>query len=255
MVQPGASPATFEPLPAQLLKLDRTDIYMQSGVPFEKIWLPRIRKNHPGLEFIDTLDGIELLPVENMDSLTSHADHEGSEAVTTHSHDHGQLDPHVWLSPALVKIQARAIYEALCEHDSVHVDEYRENMTIFQKDLDVLSREIQGVFDSIKNKNILVFHPAWGHFAHEFGLHQIAIESEGKEPGPRELVRITEYAREHGVQVIFVQSQFNTDIARAIADQIDAVVVPIDPLAEDYINNLSQVARKIAHHLSGSSSK
>ena len=230
-------------------------MYIQSGVPFEQTWLPRIKENHPGLKFINTLEGIDLLPVENISILNSHTDHIDSETDLSHIHDHGQLDPHVWLSPSIVKMQARTLCEALCEHDPIHDDEYKENLETFQEDLDMLSREIHGVFDTIENKNILVFHPAWGYFAREFGLRQIAIESEGKEPGPLELLRIIAFAREHGIKVIFVQSQFNTEIARAIADQIDAAVVPIDPLAENYITNLRMVARVIAQHLSESSSK
>ena len=101
----------------------------------------------------------------------------------------------------------------------------------------------------MKSNKLLVFHPAWGYFAEEYGLQQIAIEKDGKEPTAEGLQEIIDLARRENIKVIFIQSQFNAGIAASIAEEIDATVISIDPLSEDYINNLKHVADAIAEKL------
>jgi zinc transport system substrate-binding protein len=90
----------------------------------------------------------------------------------------------------------------------------------------------------------MVFHPAWGYFAHTYGLEQVPVEVEGKAPKPAQLQALIERARQKGITVIFVQPQFSTKSAALIAKEIHGQVVFADPLAEDWQANLRQVARK-----------
>jgi zinc transport system substrate-binding protein len=92
----------------------------------------------------------------------------------------------------------------------------------------------------------MVFHPAWGYFADTYGLQQISIEVEGKEPGPRSLARLINNARAQGVKTVFVDGRISHKHANTVADAIGGRVVTIDPLAEDYEQNLRQVARILA---------
>jgi zinc transport system substrate-binding protein len=235
MVQPGASPHTYEPKPKQMVALAKTDIYFAIGVPFETTWLAKIGATNPKMLVVHTEADIKKIPMK------AHY-HEEPESKQHHS---AIKDPHVWLSPPLVMIQARNILQVFLKVDPDHRSMYEKNYNNFIKELEVLDAEIRGVFKG-KGKGVefMVFHPAWGYFAQAYGLKQIAIEIEGKEPKPAELQYLIQYAKERGIKIIFVQPQFSWQLAQAIAKSIDGQVVFVDPLAADWFKNLHQVAAR-----------
>ncbi len=248
LVGPGQSPATFEPTPRQMTRLDEAQVYFRVGVPFENTLLPEIQAIYPELIMCDQREGIELLKIED----GHHHRHEGDDrGILDMSHDRTQteLDPHVWLDPDLVRIMARNTCNELCRLDSVHSGGYQRNRDAFVAELDSLKTRIAAILAPHKGKSFFVFHPAYGYFGRAFGLRQIAVEIDGKEPSARELAAVMERADAEGAKVIFVQPQFSSKGAQAIADAIDATVVPIDPLARDYLENLLQVAKSIAKGL------
>ena len=229
MVGPGKSPATYEPTPKQMERLAATRLYFSIGAPFEKIWLKRLQANHPRLRIVDTIQGMDLLPMR-----------------AHHHEEEGMLDPHVWTSPPRVKIMAKHILNALVEEFPNHEKELTANCEAFLKDLDLLTEDIRAKLEPIRNRSFLVFHPSWGYFTDTFKLEQIAIESDGKEPGARSLAQIIEFAKERKIRVIFVQQQFSSVAARMVAEAIGGRVEAIDPLAEDYLENLRRVANIFA---------
>jgi len=240
MVQPGQSPTTYEPTPQQLLMLANTKLYFSIGVPFEKAWLDKLQAENPQMQIVDTRTGIEL---REMDSFF----HEEND--DDHHHDAGMLDPHIWLSPQLVKTQVHTITTALKTVDQSNSELYEANSQKLLASLDVLSETIRETFQKNEIKNFMVFHPSWGYFADEFDLQQIPIEIEGKEPNARELSQLIESAKLQGIKTIFVQSQISTRQTHAIADAIGGKVVSIDPLAENYIINLQGIAETISQEL------
>ncbi|MBW2108755.1 MAG: zinc ABC transporter substrate-binding protein [Deltaproteobacteria bacterium] len=240
MVGPGQSPATYEPRPRQMAALGQASLYFRIGVPFESVWMERIAKANPHLCVIDTRHGITLLPIVPNNA------HRASARV---NHAHGMDDPHIWLSPRLVKIQAQNICDALIEQDRIHETDYRKNLKAFCKDLDALDATIAGLLRSLKDRTFLVFHPSWGYFARDYGLEQIAIETEGKPPSARALTRIIELAKQKNIRVIFVQKQFSKRSARAVAQAIKARVIEVDPLAQDYFDNMKRLAQTLAETL------
>ena len=235
MVPPGASPATYEPSPRQMTRLAEAKAYFSIGVPFEKTWLERFKAVNPDLKIIRSEQGV---PRRSMIS------HERLDAHQTERHQ-GRPDPHIWLSPELVTIQARNLYQGLVHIDPDNTAFYRSNLEIFLQELDRLETGIRSIFDPLpaRSRSFLVFHPAWGYFAQSFGLKQIPIESEGKEPSPGQLAGIIRQGREHGISVIFVQPQFSDKSARVIAHEMGARVVAVDPLAEAWEDNLRTAAR------------
>ncbi len=252
LVGPGQNPHAYEPLPQQMLALSSAQIYFRIGVSFEDSWIHRIEANNPKLKIVDTRLGIQLVPLDSFEDITlpsdtAEAHHEVDESPQHTEHE--GLDPHIWLSPDLVKIQAETICETLCQFDSGNAPFYQENLRQFCQELDALSQEIQQVFINMPSKKILVFHPAWGYFSRQFGLRQIPIEIEGKSPGPKQLAAIIDFARKERISIIFVQSQMSTHSAMAIANELDAQVVTIDPLGEDYMTNLKQIATTIAKNV------
>ena len=239
MVRPGADPATYEPSPQQMADLAHAQAYFSIGVPFEAAWLGRIEANHPQLMVVDTREGIALRQIEG---------HRHGSPSAGGNEEH-LLDPHIWLSPRLVRQQAESIYQALAALNPTQAPVYFRNYQLFLDDLQILDGEIRGIVGSGEGGKFMVFHPAWGYFADEYGLQQIPIELEGKEPTAKELTQIIDLARREKIKVIFVQSQFNVKPAKTVANAVGARIVRIDPLAEDYIDNMVSMARAISEAL------
>ena len=134
----------------------------------------------------------------------------------------------------------------LAELDPANAEVYAANLTSLQAELDALNVELAATLAPAKGREFMVFHPAWGYFADAYGLIEVAIEHEGKEPGPAELQKLIDRARGKGIQAIFVQPQFSRRAAETIAREIGAQVVVADPLAADWAVNLRQVAESFA---------
>jgi zinc transport system substrate-binding protein len=268
MVQPGASPATYEPKPGQMADLSKTKIYFAIGVPFENVWLEKIAAANPDMKVVRTDEGIEKLAMaahhhHHDDPAEGHHDGEHHDAEHGHKEDehhgdaahgedhngHAGLDPHIWLSPPLVKIQARNILAALQETDPTNRNAYEANFNEFAGRIDQLDADLKKIFADKEGARFMVFHPAWGYFAHTYGLKQTPIEIEGKNPKPAQLKTLIQHAREKGVKVIFVQPQFSTTSAEVVAREIGGQVAFADPLAEDWMDNLRDVADKFGSAL------
>jgi zinc transport system substrate-binding protein len=255
MVPPGASPHTYEPRPRQMAELAGAAAYFTIGDSFDRTWLERITGASPNMAVVHTAEGVARIPMP-----AEHADEEHAEAHHGHEghdeghgeehagHDHEGLDPHIWLDPALVRIQAERIRDGLAKVDPAGAQAYAAGCEAFQRELDDLDREIRAILDPIPagRRTFLVFHPSWGYFAKAYGLTQAAIEVEGKEPSPRDMARIIAMGKESGARVVFVQPQFSEKSASVIARQIGAEVVRLDPLAEDWADNLRRAARAFA---------
>ncbi len=224
MVRPGFNPATYEPSPRQISALADTSLYVRIGVPFEKVWMERIRSANPEMRMLDARDGIDLRA------------HPGEP-------DH---DPHVWTSPPLVRVMAANIRDALIELDPANHQDYARNHDAFAAELDELDREIRALLQGVTHRTFMVFHPAWGYFADAYGLTEIAIEHEGKEPGARTLTALIERARRENIKVVFAQPQFDQKLAAEVARAIGGRVVLIDPLSPDYVDSLRGAAREMA---------
>ena len=247
MVHANAEPVTYEPTSRQMGALSRAAIYFSVHVPFEKAWLPRFRNANPEMTVVDTTASIQRRAMA--------AGHDQD-----HGHGHDQatpgdaaLDPHVWLSPALVRLQAEAIRDALVAADPEHAADYHRGFRRLAEAIHELDRDILAALSGIDpaSRRFLVFHPAFGYFGDSYGLEQMAIEVEGKEPGPRELGRIIEEARAKGIRVIFVEPQFAQGAARTIAREIDGEVVTLDPLARDWPAGMRAIAVTLAAALQG----
>ncbi len=239
MIPPGHSPATYAPTPQQMKDLGHSKLYFRIGhIPFEKAWMKNIAANNPHLKIIDTSVGVDLIETGESED-DAHQDH----------HHHAGIDPHIWLSPHAVKIQAKHILDAVIELDSQHREFYKENYRVFLKDIDRLDREIKLLLEKSRGRKLMVFHPAWSYFARDYGLEQLAIEVEGKAPNPANLKKVIDIARQDNIRIIFVQEQFDTNSARAVAAEIGGRVVKIDPLALDWLENMKGIAQTLSDAL------
>ncbi len=255
MVGTGQSPANYEPLPTQMKNLTKSILYFRIGVPFEKSWIHKLQDANPKMTIIDTRKGLQLRQFDTFET-NKHTEQDQTEHNNEndkhHDHEnhiHEEADPHVWLSPKQVQIQANNIYQALINIDPDNKDIYQHNLKQFLNDLYQLGKNIAQAFAKVNVKEFMVFHPAWGYFADQFGLKQIPIEIEGKSPSPKQLIKMINRAKAKNIKVIFVQKQFSDKSAKAIAEAIDGLVIAIDPLSDDYINNLNNIAQKIIDNI------
>ena len=248
MVVPGADPATYEPRVSQMKALTSSKIYFAIGVPFEKVWLNRFKTFNPGLLIIHTDRSIKKLAMKGSRHTLPKGRKDcpgGAEIESTHHHA-TSLDPHIWLAPNLVSIQATLIAEALIKIDPQNKKNYQDNLASFRIDLGRLDKKLKRIFKGIGKKNqFLVFHPSWGYFAQAYGLEQISLEMEGKEPSLSEFARLIKDIRSMGIKTVFAQPQFSLKAVKIMAREISGQIEIIDPLKQSWLQNIEEVAKKI----------
>lgn len=269
LVPAGASPETFEPTPRQFVDLNRARLIFNVGlIDFETTLLGKIEARD---KVVDLSRGIDLIAgscshahgkVARADEPHAAAMSEeqqtagtaatpgerqlaGSHAATPapqahgHCHAHG-IDPHIWTSPRALQRMAANAYKAIHAlwPDSV---KYTENHARLQEQLAALDARTAGKIAASGVRYFIIYHPALTYYARDYGLQQVAIEDDGKEPSARALARLIEQARRDGVRKIFYQSQFPASAVEVIARDIEAQSVAIDPLKEDVIANIDSL--------------
>ncbi|MGA2798254.1 MAG: zinc ABC transporter substrate-binding protein [Thermoguttaceae bacterium] len=240
-IQPGQDPHTFEPGPMQIQAMGKAKLFFKVGMPFENQLLEKIRVVHPGLTVVDTAAGIKkrLLAADSSVAGGDHADQ------NSRGHSPEELDPHVWLSPPLVKIQAANIASALEKIDPGDAAYFKANLSRLQIELDAADAKIRQALKPYAGRTFYVFHPAFGYFGDCYHLKQEAIEAEGKQPSPKQLRELIQKAKSENARIIFIQPQFDRHIAQAVADAIGGRIVPINDMEKDVLNNLQDMAKKI----------
>ena len=233
MVPKGSSPESYDPTPQQLVNLSKSQAYFRIGyIGFEQTWMKKLEANCPDMKVYDTSKGIDLI----RDKGHWHGDH---------FHE-GGVEPHVWNSTQNALIIADNIYQALCELDSTHQEDY-------QKRLDVLKQTIQQTDTNVRtllenaDSTFLIYHPALSYFARDYGLKQVSIEEGGKEPSPAQLKALIETCRNENVHTIFVQQEFDQRNAQLIANELGVNIVSINPLSYDWVKEMIRIAEALKH--------
>ncbi|MBD3335294.1 MAG: ABC transporter substrate-binding protein [Candidatus Eisenbacteria bacterium] len=270
LVRPGQEPHTFDATPKQILDLGRAEAYFAIGLPFEDQLLEKIRGSHHDLLIVDMAHGIERVmigehegggsPGEGADGETEHghgaAMHGKShQEAADHGHEHHthgggkHPDPHIWLSPPLIEQLARNTAGELKKIDPEHSAGYESRLQDFLGALAEVDEEIRKILEPYRGQSFYVFHPAFGYFGDAYGLDQVAVETGGKSPSPRQLAQLIQRAQADNVKIIFVQPQFDQRSARAVAEAIGGAVVPVDPLAREILPNLKTLAQRMEEAL------
>ncbi|MBN4068178.1 zinc ABC transporter substrate-binding protein [Desulfotalea psychrophila] len=234
----GQEPHGFEPSPRQIKALSSASLFFTTGLVFEQEITRRLQSGTSNLQIIDTSKNVEKIPMDSYG-------HEHG-----HEHEHNAtLDPHVWLSPPNLKSMAVIMAAALIEQDSDNEPFYKKNLWLLEALLDDLDESLKKELAPYEGASFFVFHPAFGYFAHRYHLQQIAVETGGKSPTPKQLFALIRKARERGVKVIFAQPQFDSRSAMSVAKGIGGKVVPLDPLAENVVENMGKMGVAIANAL------
>ncbi len=219
IVPPGADPHLFELTPVQLKKISQAQLYVEvgSGLNFELTWMDKIKLIYKDMLICNSSIGITLV----------------------------DKDPHIWLSPRNAKTMVENISEALIKIDPLSQKYFKKNSIEYINKLDILDKEIKARLEGVKNRRFISYHPAWGYFAKEYDLIQIAIENEGKEPSAASLAHIIDQTRAFNISIILVSPQFNIKSAEVVAKEVGAQIIIADPLSMDYINNLRKLVEEI----------
>lgn len=236
ILPPGASPENYEPTPKQVQELSKSFLYFYVGhLGFEKSWMKKFYDNAPEVDYISSSKGIDLLEG-------------GHEHCSDEEHDHTLrhgTDPHIWTSPENVKTISRTIYDELAKRFPNKADEFKTNLDLFISQIDSLDFYIRNTLTDSTHNDFMIFHPSLGYFARDYHLNQHSIEYEGKSPSAAHLRKMIDLARERDINTIFVQTQFETEKAEAIARELNAELASVDPLAEDWMSEMYSFTEKL----------
>jgi len=241
LVPPGADPHTHEPTPKQLEDISQASVYVKvgSGIEFERAWMDKLSGVNPRMTVVDSSRGIRFI---------TGGDHDHDEDIVAGNHsaesnEEEGTDPHIWLSPKNAKIMVENTYQGLAQADPDHAAEYRGNADAYIKELDMLDAEISQEIATKKTRTFMVYHPAWSYFARDYGLVQIPIETDGKDPSPAGIASLIRQAKEGNITVIFASPEYSTKSADVIAKEIGGSVALVSPLEEDYLGNIRNVSK------------
>ncbi len=253
LLPPGQSPHSFTPRPATIKALGKAKLYIAVNMPFEKnIIVPLLKKNKVALCMADKgVDKIAMGAHHHHDGEGEHKPHDEQHAAAAVEAVHGKQtlanpDPHIWLSTVNDIIIAKNITDSLCQVDPAHAASYRKNCAALSVKFSTIKKRLAKLLSPYKGDTFYVYHPAFGYFAHEFGLKQEAVEHNGKQPTPKELAQLIKNARNDGVKFIFVQPRFSQRSADIIAEQLGGQVIRLDPLSSDLLKNYLTIADSIA---------
>lgn len=232
-VVPGASnPHTFEPTSAQVTDMARCQVWFRIGEPFEQKILPILHAHNPGLSVADLRDGIEMIQ-------ESHG-----LACKSCSMDH--FDRHIWLSPKLAEQQAELIEQVLRARYPDQTALFHENCLKLCADLKALDLEVRDILKAVEKRTVLVSHPAFAYFCKDFGLVQLSVEYEGKDPRPKHLDTILQRAVAESAELALALPQYNNKGAQLIAEKLHKPIRYIDPYSADYFETVRKLAKMIA---------
>ena len=238
MVPAGADPHIYEPVPEQISKLRRSIGYISNGyLGFEMNWLDRFYETNSKMKRLSLGDKIELL-------------------APAHRHNGEHLegaDPHYWMSPKCGLIMASSVRDFLSELNPSQKQKYQSNYEKLVSKIEELDKKAQLLFSGVQKKSFMIFHPNLGYLARDYDLEEIPVEFEGKEPSPFRMKELIDRARKDGLKTIFVQKEYDTKNAKAIASEIGAELEIIDPLSEEWFKTTNDIILALYNSLTESS--
>ena len=228
LIPPGASPAAYTLLPSQLKDIAKSDLWFRVGyIGFEQSWKDKIEQANKNMKVVDLSEGLDLIRHET----AQNSDHKHA----------GGVDPHLWLSPALVKKMAKRMADELTLLNPDRGPDYKLNYLKFVKEIDQLNIKIKNALKDYQGREIIVFHPSLSYYARDYGLVQYSLESGGKEPTPQHIAEVVDLAKKKNIKVIYIQSEFDRENARVFANEIGGKIVEVWPLNPAWEENLMEM--------------
>lgn len=239
LVPSGTSPENFDPSPKQIVQLGSSDVYFTMGVPFENIFLDKLKAGKKKLVVAPCDKDVPKLKNTEHDEHEEHGHEQGH-------HHHGEFDPHIWTDPELIKIIAQNMADTLSSIDPGNVTIYAANLENFKSEMDTLQSELNQKLTPYKGRIFYVYHSAYTYFAQRFSLVQKSIETGEKEPTPAKLRELVNQANQDKVKTIFIQPEFPASGAKRVAEAIGGRTVCISVLEYDVPANMRKTASLLA---------
>ena len=225
LVPPGAEPHTYEPTPSQMKNVAKADLYIMNGGGLE-FWMDKVLQINRDMLIVDSSRGVALV-----------------------NETGGETDPHIWISLRNAAIQVNNICTGLIQVDPANKDYYIQNRDDYLQKLKALDGELNQTFAAKASRIFIVYHPAWTYFARDYSLDQVPILENEKEPGPKYLASVIDKARKNNITVVFVEPQYNPKSAVVIAKEMKASVETLDPLGQNYLEDMRYAGQEIAKSL------
>lgn len=240
VVPNGSNPESFDMAPSQMIAISKSKAYFKVGfLGIENTWIKNIGENNPDISFIDCSEGIN--PIMEHD-----CDHEGHEHGHAHHGHEGGVDPHTWSSPASARVLVDNMYKAVIEIDSLNKDYYNENYARVINEINATDSIIKSYIDKAPGRSFVIFHPALSYFSQEYGLEQLTIEHEGKNPSPTQLKKLVDKAKQDNVKAVFIQQEFDPKNSETVANELGVKPIPINLLSYDWSAEMIKIAKAIA---------
>ncbi len=232
MLSKGGNPETYEPSMANMIVLEHSEAYflMGGGLDLELSIKGKIKNFNSEIKVFDMSEGIDFI----------------SGSHYFNAKDAHGIDPHTWTSVKNARIIARNMFDAVCQLDKEHEEEYRQNYMAFDKELDSLQTALTQKLAAVKGSAFVVWHPSLGYFARDFGLVQLSMEVEGRESTVKDLEARLAHAAAMKPKVFFIQKNMDSNKAQAISKQLGTTVVQIDPLEYVWKREINKIADAIS---------
>ena len=229
----GADAHDYEPTPKQIQRYAESQVWFMLGECFEKRMQTALQSQNPNLVVCDLRTDIPLIK-------------------EVHPQHIGGYDPHIWMSPRLMILQAKTIAETLEQaFPSPEMKEaIQNNLVKLINELEALDNEIHEQFEELHKTHskiiVLVAHPAYSYFCREYGITQLSIEQEGKDPSAKELTHLLQETKKLQIKTIFIQGPYPHKGAQLIAKEIGANLVTLNPNSAHYFQMMRQIAKEFA---------
>ena len=225
-----ASPHGFALKPSHAKMLQNADLIFWVGEDLESFLekpLKSIAKKAEKIELME-IKGLNKLKFRErniFDEHDDHDDHDGHEG-----HHHGEFDPHIWLDPVNAKVILKEMAEHLIENDSKNEATYKSNLKKALNDIDKLTADVKAELN--KSVASIVFHDAYQYFEERFGVNILGAFTVNTDvmPGAEQLAEIREIIEHDKVACVFSEPQFNPDIIKAVAKDMNIKTGVVDPL-------------------------
>ena len=232
LIPPGTSPAAYTLLPSQLEEISKSAIWFRIGnIGFEHSWQDKIAQANSKMKVVDLSEGLDLIAQVK----EQHGDHFHLSGV----------DPHIWLSPVLVKQMAKRIFDEVSKLNPEQSAKYKTNYLEFVKEIDQLNIEIANKLKPFEGRKIVVFHPSLSYFARDYGLLQYSLESGGKEPTPQRMKELIDLSKKENIKVMYIQGELDRDHARVFAEEVGGQIIQVRPLDPAWAENLMEITNII----------
>lgn len=238
MLPPGADHHIWEPLPAQINALAGSEAFIINGqLGFEQAWMGRFREINPDMKILDLSQNIDLIELSGAEK---EADNNGHEV-----HLHGGPDPHYWMSPVSAYVIAEDVKNFLTQLNPASAQKYAAGLKALQNNIARVDSTLREELSGAPSTTFMIYHPALAYMARDYGLEQISFEDEGKSPSPARMKALIDIARDKGINIIFIQAEYDIRNAESLAGETGAGLVVINPMNRDWPAAVLEVGKAI----------